>query len=343
VRRRSASSTDRTTAVDGDRLLGGPRPREAGGPLAPGRPQPLGVVQRAQDRGGQVVLVARVEPGDRVAAHLRQRGGPRRRDRHAAGHRLEQDEAEALVERGVHEAGRAAHPRVERGVVEPARQHDARRAQRRGRVAQAGQDQLPAAQLALAQRRERLHEAAEVLFRADVPDGEEVRRPAGHRGVAERQRGAVVHDAHLRRVGPQAVDEVARGEARDGDDPLGAAHRRARERPVLQAGRAREVVAVHLEGEVVHRHDARARAHERQEAVRRVHDVRRRGTQAQRPADLLPGQLRQPPAAGRLAHPHVPARVQRREQIPSVAAPPAQLRGTRVAGVHGDGQHPAAR
>ena len=192
-----------------------------------------------------------------------------------------------------------------------------------------------------AQLRERLDEPQEVLLRAQVADGEQVGavRARRQRRVADRQRGRVGDDPHARLVDVVAAHDVARRVARDADDPLRRARGARRERAVLPAGAAAEVLGEDLEREVVDRHDAHARPRERQEAVRRVDEVGAHPAQAHRQADLLVERLGPRPAAGEEAEVEAVVLGQRRDELLRVAAPAAQLRRERVAGVDGDDRH----
>ena len=114
-------------------------------------------------------------------------------DRHAARHRLDEHEPEALVQRRVHERVGAAHERVQARVGEVAGQPHGLAA---GRLAHAlglraavdAGEHEPVLQALLAQPRERLDEPQQVLLRAQVADGEQVR--ARRRAPARRRSAA---------------------------------------------------------------------------------------------------------------------------------------------------------
>ena len=152
----------------------------------------------------------------------------RARDRHAARHRLEHDEPEALVERRVHEHVGAAHQRVEalrrrrsRAVSTAAGQ---RRRARRVSPASTSRCSEPsrAARHASTSR-------LEVLLRAQVADRRagRARRPAAG-ADPDRQRRRVGHDADRARVDAVAPHTSSGREV---------ARRRSRARPTRAAAR----------------------------------------------------------------------------------------------------------
>ncbi len=98
-------------------------PREAPGLLRAGGAQPVGlgpVVQQAGHRIGDGAGVLGVEDERRAPGDLAQRRAVRAGDRHAANHRLEHGQAEALVERGEDEQSRHGIQRLEVGGGDPA-------------------------------------------------------------------------------------------------------------------------------------------------------------------------------------------------------------------------------
>ncbi len=143
-----------------------------------------------------------------------------------------------------------------------------------------------------AQAPERLDEAQQVLLRAQVADGQQVRTFAfGCGRVADRQRRRVGDDPDARLVDVIAAHDVVGGVARHTDHALRRARGARRERAVLPARTAGKVLGKVLEREVVDRHDPHARARERQKAVRRVDQVGLHLAQPHRQADLLEQQL----------------------------------------------------
>ena len=169
-----------------------------------GRRARIAVVSSVSTRSSapaEPVVVGRLDEQRGVARDLGDRAGARRDDGHVGAHRLEQREAEALVDRRVREHRRRVEQRAAAGVVDVTREHDAV-----ARVAAAG--------------------------------GRSRRRPRagpGRRGPRSRAGG---RDAS-RRATPNALDEVrqvlAGLERRDREHERGAADRRRRRRRGMRA------------------------------------------------------------------------------------------------------------
>ena len=203
-------------------------------------------------------------PGERAAI-----------DRDARAHRLERGQAEALVQRRVHERGRpveelrelglglAAHAlRLRRGA---AREHERQRAAARQRaVAGVGVEQQRRGSCAARRRRRR----------GSARRGRPRRGAAPGRGRAARRRSSSLVE---RPSAPCASRLVV---SRDADDGVGAARGAAvRERRVAPEG-GREQVGQALEGEVVDGHDLGARRAQGERRQRVVQDVGARGARA---------------------------------------------------------------
>ena len=134
------------------------------------------VVEDGADRTGDVGRVERVAQRRGTARGLGQRGGVGGDHGRAAGHGLEHDEPEPLVQRRVHERGGAAQQRVQAGVVDVAEQLDPVAVQRRPLAGVGAGEQEPVLEPVCPQRRERAHEPAQVLLGPQIPDREQVRR-----------------------------------------------------------------------------------------------------------------------------------------------------------------------
>ena len=145
-----------------------------------------------------------------------------RHDRAAAGERLGDRDPEALVERGVDEAARAAVEAREllvADLAEPARR--SRAARRRPSRGAPTTRSSPSTAAAI---------RAEVLARLERPDREHVvalgARPVGREHVLD----GVRHDPDLRRRDAEQLDQLALRELGDGDHAVGGARRRAARR-----------------------------------------------------------------------------------------------------------------
>src|ERR1700722_3640780 len=90
-----------------ERALRGGAPRERRLALATARDEALGeraIVEQLHESTSDVGDVERIEVVRGVTGNLRERGGARAGDGNAAAHGLENRDAEALVDRGEHEA-----------------------------------------------------------------------------------------------------------------------------------------------------------------------------------------------------------------------------------------------
>ena len=177
------------------------------------------IADDAADRRADVLDIERVEVLGGVAAGLGQRRRAGGDDRHAAQHRLDEHEPEALVERRMHERVGAAHQRVEAGVGQVAGQPhglaagggaDARGL---GAAVDARQHE-PVLEPLHAQQCKRLDEAQQVLLRAQVADREQVGTVVRHGLVADRQRRRVRDHPHALLVDAVAPHDVGGGVAR---------------------------------------------------------------------------------------------------------------------------------
>ena len=203
-----------------------------------------------------------------VTADLRQGGAARGDDRGAAGHSLEDRQAEALAQRGedqAHGAGVQVPQRPLGGipleaheVAEPERLHPLAHGPRVRRLAVAPDDQPRAAPPP--EDRERVEQAQQVLVGQQVPDVEQIRalpraeppvRPVGRVRVRVIAR---VDDPDLVRRDPVALRDVAARALRVGDE-----HARAAKNPGHQ--RAEVVLLARVLG----------REEERQEVVDHGH------------------------------------------------------------------------
>ncbi len=98
-----------------------------------------------------------------------------------------------------------------------------------------------------------------------------------------------------------------------------------------------------LEGQVVHRHDARARPAQRQKAVGRVHERRAPAAQLPGQGDLLEEQLgaAAAPLDEPVAQPVAGLRGQRAGEVAGIDPRPMRHGDVGVAGVEGDQGHGA--
>ena len=236
--RTSSSRRDICSAVR--RQLKPPHPLEAALPQLLAE---VGIRQHPVHRVRQLDGVVGIHADGRVAAHFRQGRGARGDHRRAAGHGLEHGQAEALPERGQHEAGRA---RVE--VPERARAcvalkaHDVGEAERldplahrpRIRGLALAADDEPRAAVPPPQDGEGVEQVQQVLVGQEIAHVEDVARPRPAIGAAEIsvdavRVGVVARVDHPDPLGrdPVALDDVEPGAARvRHDDPRALEHAR---------------------------------------------------------------------------------------------------------------------
>ena len=289
--------------------------------------------------------VERVDEHGRAAGDLRHRAAGARHDRRAAGHRLERGDAEALVERRVDEAARAAVERRELLVVDPAEPGDVLPATPTPPQpgAPTSRSSTPASAVASTTRRE-------VLARLERPDREHV---VALGGVAVR-RGRPARRAFgttsIRSGSTPASSTTSRFENSETATTRSAARDRRRGAPcgrraASSAGRPRGGAARRGRARSRRRHAARAaargrscsgarrpRARGRARQQRRVPE-RRRGRPPSQPAGAAPRERRDldvrarceaalQPARPSAPCPRASARAARRRARPSSPPPP---------------------
>jgi hypothetical protein len=286
----------RDAPVDREALPGGAGPRELLGPREPRLRQlraPARVhrepAQRVAERSG----VNRIDVLDGVGTDLGDRRGASGHDGRAAGHRLDDRQAEALVHRGIHEHLGGA---VERGQI--AERDVAGEGDRVGDVRSRDQILDAARQPAIGadadepvleaeagpRACEGFDERRQVLARLDRPDVEDgVRRqvvrplhPIDLRAIgdaAELRRRGFVDDVHASGIERVELHDLALGALRHGDQRVGAAHRQVHQRTIQHDAARRMEPRQQAQAHVVDRHDRGHARHQRHHAVGEVRDV----------------------------------------------------------------------
>ncbi len=273
--------------VDGGELLGGAVPAQvahAGEAGAAQAARLLLVVEDAQQAVGDGAGRERVDEDRRAAGRLGQRRGLGGDDGRAAGHRLDDREAEALVERRERERGGAGEqaaqavraldpPEPAHAILEAQACHDL--VELVGREPRsADQREGDGLRAARAHDRPRLEQAGEVLARLQVAEEDDVgllqavlRARRGGRVVVGREAGrdAVGEDLDaVEREPGHGVDEVEARVLGADHDARGAPHRPRHEAAEGGAVGERHEALVAQVGDVVHRQHGRAGQRRRQ-------------------------------------------------------------------------------
>ena len=286
--------------------------RPPGRALSPAAPRG---VRRPPDPRGDRFRVERVDE-DRSPVGDLGRGGPdARHDRRPGGHRLEDGQAEALVEGRVDEGrGAPVEPR-ELLVVDVAERMNVHLAPAR----RARDPKLHAHESS------RFGEAGEVLPRLDRPDGEDVLALRLRALRREGRLDAVRDHPNPAFVDAEQLDRLAGRELRDRDHPRRRPRQSGQNEPAVEPRPAVEGLGMAKHSQVVdreHQRDARAERPSVPGAVEDVDAVASR-TSRQRPQvpDGVADDLARPRGAGEGVAAHVDS-LELGEQLPQVARRP---------------------
>ena len=262
------------------------------------------IVEQALDGRCERGRVGRLRQQHGVAAHFGQCSRVGRHHRHAGSHGLEDREAEPLFERRLNQQPSAGIERLSFSRRDVAQvRHEAfqwsavNSFEPRSRLlgGLAGQYQARQVRTATGEHRPGIQQGADVLARFEGAKEEHVavfrldrpRRPCG----ATRRTDTDAVGGHVK----QALD-LAGGELRHHDDPVGAVRMRARQRRVVAAHFGSGPLGMPQEVQVVDGHHLRGGAGRQQQWVQRVRDVERAASHhlGRWPPQAVPCQIEQP-------------------------------------------------